>query len=152
MNDYSGIYDMVYVKEKSWLVASIDGMVQVWDVAGIESTKYNCINIIKGAMLDYEVKDDLIDMVRCFYVTETGNSLICGTQNSKLKLFDMRTPGGRLVEKYFVNGQPLNQNIPHANMKKGLYVCDVRIRQNALIAIDWYGGIHEWQILRSREF
>ena len=147
IHDYSGIYDMVYVKEKSWLVASINGMIQVWDIAGINNgTKYECLNVIKGIVLDYEEKEDIIDMVTCFYVTETGNSLICGTNDSKLKVFDMRTPGGRLVEKHFVNGQPLHHSIRNGNMKKGLSVCDVRIRQNALIAIDWYGGIHEWKI------
>ena len=154
-HNYSGIYDMVYVKEKCLLIASVDNTIQVWDVSGKKnSSTYKCINVISATVLDYDKDENMIDMVSCFYVSETADSLICGTHNSKLKVFDLNIPGGRLVDKYYVNGQSefhgdnLKRNFTgNGFIKKTLYVSDLRIRRNHLIAIDWYGGIHEWNII-----
>ena len=156
-HNYSGIYDMVYIKDKSLLVASVDGMIQVWDVSDTnENSGYKCINTINATVLDYEENKHKLDMVSCFYVTETGNSLICGTHDSKLKMFDMRTPGGRLIKKYHVTGKSdlcdVTQRISENNgrLKKGHYVSDIRIRKNTLIAVDWYGELHEWKIVHNK--
>ena len=151
-HNYRGIYDMVYVKEKSLLVASVDDKIQVWNVSGdSKESDYNCQNVINAFVLDSEKEDSSTNMVSCcFYVTETGRSLVCGTQNSKLKLFDLCTPGGRLVETYWVNGLTDKQALTRGLRRKDrLYVSDVRIRRNVLIALDWYGNIHEWKVISN---
>ena len=148
-HNYSGIYDMVYVKEKSLLVASVDGNIQVWDVSGDSSGGgYKCKNIINASVLDVGEKDGSINTVSCFYVTESGTSLVCGSQNTKLKLFDLRPSGGKLIDTYWVNGLSDKQlSTSDFGGKDRLYVSDVRIRRNTLIAVDWYGTLHEWNVV-----
>ena len=145
-HNYSGVYDMVYVKEKGILVASVDGKIQVWNVSGGgEKSQYFCQNVLNASMLDFGGND--IDMVTCFYVTDTGKTLVCGTENARLKLFDLCTPGGKLMESHWVNGTIESASASH--MPKGknrLSVSDVRIRADTLMALDWLGKLHEWKI------
>ena len=147
-HNYSGVYDMVYVKEKGILVASVDGKIQVWNVSGGgEKSQYFCQNVLNASMLDFDGHDHDIDMVTCFYVTDTGKTLVCGTENARLKLYDLCIPGGKLIESHWVNGTVESASVYH--MPKGknrLSVSDVRIRADTLMALDWLGKLHEWKI------
>ena len=57
-HNYTGIYDMVYLKEKSQLVASVNDCIQVWDVSGaLNNGGYKRINTITATNNQYRLLD-----------------------------------------------------------------------------------------------
>ena len=123
-HNYTGVYDMVWLPEKSLLILSVYDSIQVWNMANNER-----INTFTGNILDTEkVKSN------CFHACAQANVLLTGTNNGVINAFDL------------FNCKPLgkSEDIRGIDM-----LCDIKSHGGKVLAIDWRGLIAEFKINRT---
>ena len=78
-HNYTGIYDMVWLPDKSYLICSCYDTIQVWNMVN-----YTRVSIFEGHLLDS--KDE---KATCFY--GCGPALVTGTSLGRLQAYDLLT-------------------------------------------------------------
>ena len=93
---------------------------------------YRCVNIIGGSILDGVGLKSW-----CFHAF--GETLFCGTNKGQIRVIDLMTG---VVTGTFRHPQ---------NMAFRNYICDLKVRGEDLLAIDWIGTVQHWKVPPNRE-
>eukprot|EP00092_Neocalanus_flemingeri_P029880 GFUD01032445.1.p1 GENE.GFUD01032445.1~~GFUD01032445.1.p1 ORF type:complete len:433 (+),score=86.73 GFUD01032445.1:46-1344(+) len=109
-HNYKGVYDMILNKNR--MIVHVNDAVQVWDME-----TFSLMSMISG--------DKIAERSICTAVSD--DTLICGTENGYIKLFDLKT------------GELLGKNKASSN-----YVCSLKIKGTLLISVDCFGEITKW--------
>jgi len=120
---------MTYSRESGRMILSVGPQIQVWD-----------INTLKR-ISTYDPHQIDLEGVRgtCFAVSTCGNYMFFGTENQKLRVFDLLTR--QLVNTYSVSLGEDNSRI---------YVTDVKVYQDSLWVVDWEGVLTQWKVNGSQ--
>ena len=122
-----GFYDLVWLAETNHLVCSVYDSIQVWDMSD-----YSCVSIITGNQLDGVGLKSW-----CFHAA--GQTLFCGTNKGQIRVFDLMS--GKVTGVF---RHPANLIIRN-------YICDLKVRGDDLLAVDWLGTTQKWKIFPDRE-
>lgn len=125
-HNYTGVYDCVWLPDKSYLICSVYDTIQVWDMIN-----YERVNVLKGQILDTEREQST-----CFYAC--GPALVTGTTKGKIKAFDLKT-GTSLGE--FSNH---STNTATSSANGGEMICDIKGYKQSLLCTDWRGLLYQW--------
>lgn len=118
-HNYTGVYDMVWLPDKSYLISSCYDTIQVWDMVD-----YSRIQVFEGHVLDSEV-----EKATCFY--GCGPALVTGTSKGRLQAFD-------LVTRNKIGASPID---PFHNEM----LSDIKGYDKSLLCVDWRGRLYQWE-------
>ena len=118
-HNYTGVYDMVWLPEQSYLICSVYDTIQIWDMA-----QYKRINVIEASLLDS-------DREKTTSFHASGPALITGTSRGRLQAFDLTT------------SKLLGETTPDPNVDE--MVCDIKGFKNRLLSTDWRGLLAMWR-------
>ena len=116
-HNYTGLYDMVWLPELSYLICSCYDTIQVWDMVN-----YERVNIFEAAVLDSKW-----EKATCFY--GCGPALVTGTDKGRLQAFDLLTC----------------QRIGETEQKQFELLSDVKGYKDSLLCVDWRGLLIQWK-------
>ena len=119
-HNYRGVYDAVWDAGSSILTCSVENTLQVWDLSSCE-----CLAIHGQAVL----KEDRSKECSCFHAAAASTVLVLGMTSGHIRTADM------------ISGETIDE-VRHARD----YICDVKVKGDALFAIDCYGNLQEWRV------
>ena len=77
LHNYSGVYDMVYDRQKGRLICSVYDTIQIWD-----ANKLKCLKILGPSLLDGDAQAGTRTI--CFHAS--GDLLACGTSCGEIRV------------------------------------------------------------------
>jgi len=117
-HNYTGVYDMVWIPDKSYLIVSCYDTIQVWDM--VANTR---VNTFLGSQLDTQD-----EKATCFY--GCGPALVTGTSFGRLQAFD-------LISREKIGESTIDHN--HKEM-----FSDIKGFGNSVLCVDWKGLLFHW--------